>query len=147
MTEKKSGTPRAKARRIRRPAEEKNAEKVQLSNRLELLVTVVNRNKAEYFADLLTGFEVNMQLFVPARGTADAKTLSYLGLTDADKGVILSVIRHSRVNDALNMLDEKFKTVRGGKGIAFTIPFTSVIGALIFGFLSNNRSMIKEGRQ
>ena len=86
MTEKKSGTPRAKARRIRRPAEEKNAEKVQLSDRLELLVTVVNRNKAEYFADLLTGFEVNMQLFVPARGTADAKTLSYLGLTDADKG-------------------------------------------------------------
>ena len=44
----------------------------------------------------------------------------------------------------MRILDEKFKTIKGGNGIAFTIPLTSVIGKLIFGFLSNNRLTVQE---
>ena len=33
---------------------------------------------------------------------------------------------------------EKFRTVKGGKGIAYTVPMTSVIGVAIYQFLSNN---------
>ena len=39
---------------------------------------------------------------------------------------------------ALRFLDEKFKKVKNGKGIAFTVPMTSVIGVAIYQFLSNN---------
>ena len=39
---------------------------------------------------------------------------------------------------------KKFNTIKDGKGIAFTIPLTSVIGTLIYGFLSNNRMAVKE---
>ena len=116
------------------------------SNKLVTLITVVNRNKAEYYADLIQSFEVNLQAIALADGTADAKTMRYIGLTDTEKAVIFSVVQENRLPDALNDLDEKFKTVKGGKGIAFTIPLTSVIGTLLFGFLSNNRTVVKEDR-
>ncbi len=116
------------------------------NNKLEMMVTVVSRNKAEYYADLIQSFDVNMQVIALAEGTADAKTMRYLGLTDSGKSVIFSVIQENKLPDALNTLEEKFNAVKGGKGIAFTIPLTSVIGKLLFGFLSNNKTVVKEGK-
>ncbi|MDE6355927.1 MAG: hypothetical protein K2L67_01660 [Clostridia bacterium] len=126
--------------------QKKTAANTVTSNRLKLLITVVGRNKAEYFLDLIQSFEVNMQIVALAQGTADAKTLSFLGLTDTDKCVIFSVIQESKLSDAMHVLGEKFKTIKDGKGIAFTVPLTSVIGTLIFGFLSNNKTVVKEAK-
>ncbi len=105
---------------------------------------MVGRNKTEYFLDLIQSFDVNMQIVALAQGTADAKTLSFLGLSDTDKSVIFSVIQESKISEATHVLGEKFKTIKDGKGIAFTVPLTSVIGKLIFGFLSNNKTVVKE---
>ncbi len=104
-------------------------------NRLMMLVTVVNRSKAEYYVDLLQSFEVNMQLDVTAHGTANKK-YEFLDITP-EKQVIFSVIRQDNVKAALATLEKKFATIRGGKGIAFTIPMTSLIGVAIYQFLSN----------
>ena len=114
------------------------------SNRLKLLVTIVGRNKAEFYADLIQSFDVNMQMIALATGTANERMLGLLGLTDNEKAVLFSVIREEKINDALHVLGEKFKTIKDGKGVAFTIPLTSVIGTLIYGFLSNNRTVVKE---
>lgn len=122
----------------KKTAENKNT---VVSNRLELLVTIVGRKKVEYYADLIQSLDVNLQLIAHGRGTADAKMLVYLGLADSEKSVIFSVIQQSKIDDAINMLDEKFRTIKDGKGVAFTIPLTSVIGSLIYRFLSNNRVM------
>ena len=116
------------------------------SNKLEMLVTVVGRNKAEYYMDLIQSFKVNMQILTSARGTASANMLSLLGLTDSEKAVIFSIIQQNKIPQAMSALEEKFRTIKGGKGIAFTIPLTSVIGKLIFGFLSDNRMMAEEGK-
>ncbi len=105
--------------------------------KLTLLVTIVNRNKAEFFMDLLQSFEVNLQTSMAARGTAGAETMSRLGLPDSDKTVIFSIIREDMAPRALETLDEKFKTIRGGKGIAYTVPMTGTIGVAIYQFLSN----------
>lgn len=122
----------------KKTAENKNT---VVSNRLELLVTIVGRKKVEYYADLIQSLDVNLQLIAHGRGTADAKMLVYLGLADSEKSVIFSVIQQSKIDDAINMLDEKFRTIKDGKGVAFTVPLTSVIGSLIYRFLSNNRVM------
>jgi len=89
--------------------------------------------------DLLTAYEVNFQTCVLAQGTAKSETLYMLGLEDSDKSVIFSVIREDKATDALHMLEEKFHTIKGGKGIAFTIPMSSVIGVAIYRFLSNHQ--------
>ena len=118
-------------------------ERMSAPRKLSLLVTVVNRNKAEFYADFLQSFEVNMQLITNAEGTASKETLHYLGLVETDKAVIFSVIREERVAEALAALEQKFKTIKNGKGIAFTVPLSSVIGVNMYQFLSNN----KQGRE
>ena len=92
----------------------------------------------------MQSFDVNMQVTAFGRGTADAKMLVYLGLADSEKAVIFSVIQQNMLGNALSMLEYKFKTIKDGKGVAFSVPLTSVIGTLIFRFLSNNRMSVKE---
>ncbi len=115
--------------------------------KLKLLVTVVNRNKAEFYADLLQGYEVNFQTILLAKGTARSETLHLLGLEDDDRSVIFSVIREDRAEEIMHLLQDKFASVRGGKGIAFTTPLSSVIGVHVYGFLSNNKSVVREEKQ
>ena len=113
-------------------------------NKLELLVTIINRSKTEYYLDLLQSFDINMQFVALAHGTANEKMLNYIGLNDTEKSVIFGVIQENKIADAFHVLDEKFKTIKNGKGIAYTIPLSSVIGTLIYGFLSNNKMAVKE---
>ena len=105
--------------------------------KIKLLFTVVNRQKTDFFVDILQEFEVNMQLVLSAQGTAKDHVMALLGLTDSDKSVVISVIRQDKVKDALATLEEKFNTVKGGKGIAYTVPIKSAIGVAIYRFLSN----------
>lgn len=105
--------------------------------KIKLLFTIVNRQKTEFFVDVLQNFEVNMQLVLSAQGTANDHIMTLLGLTDSNKSVIISVIRQDKIKDALSALEEKFNTVKGGKGIAYTVPIKSAIGVAIYRFLSN----------
>ena len=43
------------------------------------------------------------------------------------------------VHEIMNTLEEKFETVRNGKGVAFAIPLSSIIGVNLYQFMSNNR--------
>ena len=113
---------------------------------LFLLVTVVNRSKADFYMDVIQSFEANFQTAFLAEGTARPENMSKLDYTDSEKVVITSVIREDKTKDALRVLDSKFKTVRNGNGIAFTIPFSSVIGLSVFEFLSNTKLPAREVR-
>lgn len=117
---------------------EQSKSSMSAPDKMQLLFTIVNRNKTEFYIDLLGNFEVNLQLILNGQGTAAEKTLDLLGLT-SDKSVIVSTIRRDRAKDALAALEEKFKTVKGGKGIAYTVPMTSTIGVAIYQFLSNKK--------
>ena len=112
--------------------------------KLELLILVVNRNKTEFYIDFLHNFEINLHTIMPAHGTAKTEMLEYLGLMDDDKAAIFNIIREDQVANTLAALDEKFHTIRNGKGIAFTVPLTGTIGVAIYQFLSNNRMTTKE---
>ena len=106
-------------------------------HKLLLLITVVPRAKADFYVDLLQGFEVNMQMEVSAFGTARKG----FGLLEGDleKQVLFSVIRDDKLDSAVAALEDKFETIRGGKGVAFAIPFTSIIGVACYQFLSNKQ--------
>lgn len=117
------------------------------SNRLELLVSIVPRQKAEFFADIIQSYDVNLQMLVRAEGTASAEMLDMLGFADTKKAVIFSLIKEEKVQDALITLERKFKTIRDGKGISYTVPLTSLIGVAVYGFLTNNERAAKEDKK
>ena len=106
--------------------------------KLKLLFTVVDRNKAEFYLDVLSQFEVTLQMVESGMGTAKTGLHDMLGLNH-HKAVILSVIREDLTGDIMKCLEEKFATIKGGKGIAFAVPLSSVIGVNNYRFLSNYR--------
>lgn len=104
--------------------------------KLKMLVIVVNSRKTELYLDFLQAFEVNIELIMNARGTASAEVF---GIADTEKSVIFAVAREDKCPEVMKFLDEKFRTVKNGKGIAFTVPLKTTIGVAIYRFLSNNR--------
>lgn len=103
-------------------------------DKLILLVTVVNLEKGEYFLDLLQSFG-NLQMAFAAVGTA-AKTFGLLA-PETEKTVIFSVVTQENAKLALSVLEEKFASIRQGKGVAFSVPLTCTIGVAIYKFLCN----------
>ena len=110
--------------------------------KLKLLFTVVDRTKGEFYLDVLSQFEINCQMVVGGKGTAHSELIDLLGL-NLHKAVILSVVREDMVDPVMKCLEQKFGTIKNGKGIAFAVPLSSVIGVNMYQFLSNN----KQGRE
>ncbi len=106
--------------------------------KLKLLFTVVDRPKGEFYLDVISQFDVNCQLATAGLGTATSELVELLGL-EPQKAVILSVVREDMVEAVMNCLEDKFRTIRNGKGICFAVPLSSVIGVNLYQFLSNNR--------
>jgi len=141
MAEKKETTKRATKKA--EPKKTTQRSKVE-TNKLELLVTIVNRSKAEFYMDVIQSYEANMQIACQAQGTATPDMRKLLGLVDVDKTVIFSVIKESRVSDIMYQLNKRFRTVKNGSGIAYTIPMSSIIGVALYTFLSNNKDAVKQ---
>ncbi len=137
---------------IRNTADDKTSRPVptkkQVSSvrKLKLLVTVVDRSKTLFYEDLLEQFEVNVQMVLYGKGTANSQMLQLLGLAETEKSVIISYIREDRVKEAMDTLEEKFQKVKNGKGIAYTVSLDSIIGVSMYQLLSNDRT-IKEGER
>lgn len=112
--------------------------------RLYLLITVVNRKRADYFTHVIEEFDVNLQFRAAGSGTADSKILEYLGLSDSLKSVLFSIVPETRLDELLAVLEEKFVSVKDGKGISMAVPLSSVIGTGIFRFMANDRETAKE---
>ena len=106
--------------------------------KLKLLFTIVDRNKGEFYLDVISQFGVNCQMSMGGLGTAQSDLVELLGL-EPHKAVILSVVREDMVEEVMNCLEEKFSTIRNGKGISFAVPLSSVIGVNLYQFLSDNR--------
>ena len=138
-TESKTKTPtKEKSKSTKRSVATKTVKAQNVApHKLVLLITVVPRSKAEFYLDLLQSFEVNLQMEVSAFGTA-RQSFGYLEEA-LEKQALFSVIREDNVAKALACLEEKFETIRGGKGIAFTVPFTSIVGVISYQFLSNKQ--------
>ena len=108
--------------------------------KLKLLFTVVDRPKGEFYLDVISQFDVNCQLAVSGLGTATSVLVELLGL-EPHKAVILSVVREDMVDTIMNTLEDKFATIRNGKGISFAVPLSSVIGVNLYRFLSARREV------
>lgn len=106
--------------------------------KLKVIITVVDRSKAEFYLDVLSQFEVNFQMATGGKGTATSELVEMFGL-NLNKAVLMSVVREDMVGPIMECLEDKFKTIRNGKGIAFAVPLSGVIGVNMYQFLSNNK--------
>lgn len=111
--------------------------------KLELLIAIVNAPKVRFYTNLIQSSEANLYLSVPASGTSEKAIMDYLGLNQSNRSAIISVVREDKEKDLLEALDDNFTNLKGGGGIAFTLPLSSLIGTLVYGFLSNDKRTIQ----
>ncbi|MCR4825286.1 MAG: hypothetical protein K5849_08050 [Bacteroidales bacterium] len=111
--------------------------------KLELLLAVVHNDKSAYYSSLIQSHQANLQLTMPAKGTTHL-ILDYLGLTERPKTLIVSVVRADQSEKLLTLLEDLFKKGKDYKGLAFTVPLSSVVGTLVYGFLSNDKRTVKK---
>ncbi len=109
--------------------------------KLKLLITVVDKEKGDFYMDVISQFPVNLQMALSGQGTATSEVASLLGL-NMQKAVILSIVREDLMEELMNTLEDKFQTVKNGRGIAFAVPLSSVIGANLYRFMSDNRMQL-----
>ena len=127
---------------VDKPTKKSATKKKQVSSvhKLKMLITIVDRSKTLFYVDLLEQFEVNVQMILYGKGTANSQMIDLLGLVESDKSIIMSYIREDKIKDALDTLAEKFKKVKNGKGIAFTVALDSIIGVSIYQLLCNDKT-------
>ena len=78
--------------------------------KLKLLFTVVDRQKGEFYLDVISQFGVNCQIAMAGLGTATSELVELLGL-EPHKAVILSVVREDMavvVSDTLMAFDTSY---------------------------------------
>lgn len=118
-----------------------NSRHSSVENKLEklsVIFTVVPRRKSELYIDVLEVAGANFQMQIFASGTVQSHVSEILGLADTEKQAIISVVKNCDVEKVMDRLNEKFSTVKGGGGIAFSVPMKSIIGVYAYNFLANN---------
>ena len=111
--------------------------------KLEVILAIVHNEKAAYYSSLIQSSQANLHLTIPAKGTSHL-ILDYLGLSEKPKSLIISIVRADQSAGLIDLLDQTFKKGKNYKGVAFTVPMSSVVGTLVYGFLSNDRRTVKE---
>jgi len=116
----------------------KKEETLEAPYKLKVLFTIIDRDKRNFYLDVLEGYEINFQTVLYGHGTAPSELYHYLGINN-DKAIIISVVRDSVVKEILNNYEDKYFKTKKGKGIAFTLEMTSLIGVSLYKFLANQQ--------
>ena len=124
-------------------ADQKQYVKNLAPEKLELLIAIVHSDKVRFYTNLIQSSEANLYLSTPASGTSEKAIMNYLGLNEATRHAIFSIVRQDKEKDLLEALEENFDKLKGGGGIAVTVPLSSIIGTHVYGFLSNDKRFIQ----
>ena len=80
------------------------AEKKYIQQKLKIVVTIVNREKAEFFLDQMETMGINMQMSIEGEGTAPHNLANFWGLAHKDREVILSFVPEDKVKKVFKAL-------------------------------------------
>lgn len=105
--------------------------------KLALYFVIVPKGQADSIVNIMQNNGSSLQFGHIGKGTATKEVLDILGMQDNTKEIILSVVTEDKIKDIKKELDAFFTINPKRRGIAFTTPFTSVIGAKVYHFLTN----------
>lgn len=98
---------------------------------LQLLVTIVDRDRVQKVSDVFTEHIVRLHYICLGRGTASSDILDLLGLGATEKAVVLCIEPRYKACSLLERISEKLCLSKPGRGIAFTIPLNGVSSSVL----------------
>lgn len=104
--------------------------------RLFMLVTVVNRGIGQKVVERYKERGISFHVLSHGYGSADSELLEMLGLGETEKDVVFSVGNERETETVMTDWRENKKIQGQGKGIAFTVPLSAIVGQQVLSYLS-----------
>lgn len=92
---------------------------------IELIVFIIERGRGNELIKLASAEDISFSLLLHGRGTVNSEILNSLGLDGPEKDVVLLSAEKRLAEEKMNLLAEKLKLDKPGRGIAFMIPFSA----------------------
>ena len=104
--------------------------------RLDMIMAIVDRDKAKLMAELFENHKLPMVLAVLGRGTATSEVLDLYGLEAKEKALLITVAGADMTKQLIRAAKHKLFIDVPGNGIMMAIPLKSVGGGKTLAFLS-----------
>ena len=105
--------------------------------KLSIFITIVPQNLANPIIKIFQSVGSSAQFVQRGEGTATKQLRDILGIENNGKDIVISIVTKDSIPEAKIELEAFFAASKKNKGIAFTIPMTSVAGVKVYQFLSN----------
>lgn len=106
------------------------------TKRIKLLFTIIERGLGDELVETLRESGVTFSMISPGYSAAGSGLMDYLGLTDAERDLVLSVVQEDKVKSVMNKILYKFDLDEPGNGLVFAVPITGVSGPLALRYIS-----------
>lgn len=113
-------------------------------SKVYMLVTVTKRPMKKRMTDLYERNELKVAFCTPAKGTASSDMLDYFGLEDTEKLTIISIVTDTVWDRIKRSMENEFRIDAPGRGIAFTVPVSSMGGKKALEFFTEGQDFRKE---
>lgn len=104
--------------------------------RIKMLVTVIDRGKAEKLISELRWLGVTFNMASVGYHSVGMELTDYLGLTEDEYDVVFSIIPEDKAKTVISMIEYKFNLDEPNNGYAFTVPISGVSGPLALRYIS-----------
>lgn len=91
----------------------------------KMFITIADKDKINRITKLYRRHNVTYSLSVNGVGTATSSILSYLGLDEVKKSIVITVVPSVLETKIMYDLHKKLELYKPGNGICFSIPITS----------------------
>ncbi|MCD8069224.1 MAG: P-II family nitrogen regulator [Lachnospiraceae bacterium] len=111
---------------------------------LNLMVTIINRNRTKRFTDFYSAQGLTVSYITLGMGTASSEILDYFGLDGSEKSVLFHVVTDDTWKKVKRALRREMQIDVPGVGIAFLVPLSSIGGKKALNYLINGQEFKKE---
>lgn len=112
---------------------------------LYFMMTIAERKRLPEFIALYQENRTEVSFVTLGYGTAEKDVLHYLGLGSTEKAVCFSLVTGETWQKIKHALERKLQIDVPGKGIAFTVPLSSIGGKRELAFLTKGQNFTLEG--
>lgn len=110
---------------------------------LSLVITICNRHQDHFFIDNYAECGASLSVTLYARSNPPEDIVALLGFVDTKKDIILTVARSEYVDKMLSIASQRFNVSQEAKGIAFSLPISSVAGISVYRFLADQQKEVR----
>ena len=114
---------------------------------VKLLVGIINKEDGERFTDIVNELATAVHFSGVGHGTAQSSYMNYFGFNEIEKRITMSLIPSTLEHEILSAIGHGLKLYLVGRGIAFTLPLSSVSSiidkAVLAGVDKNDKSQQK----